>query len=526
MRPLYRLSSSHLYHNKYNINNAHRQYGTGSVFASDQSKFYKSYNIAPFLQHTPDVLTLNRLSLYSRHLTLNKIIGSANYVRKELCIRLAHRLRDFHQTLPFIVGRNPRINLVYGLYFEAFEQLSTGFDQILSVDARPQCLESHDQNLGVNKALFKYNIKTLDDNVQFCDLLQRLLKMHEVAIPNLAAGIIECGASFRALSLQDDPQKSKNTLQQGPFIQVSQMDRFVNDLLKTRIGRRVLAEQHIIRSKDYLRELSGEELSESDGFGIVQPDISAVDVVKQCSQLAIESLQQKLEDSAHQSFHKIPEVRIDGDLDTKFMYITDHIEYILFELIKNALWATLFNKKQQSDYIYVTICPEIEQDHQRKQREALQQHQRYTEYNPSVSSAPSTRQVIFRISDHGGGFEQKVLPNESITTSLWSFCHHNQLLKHFDESQVQSITKKRLNMPQDTKLLGKLSDSHTFQSPSADQAGHSASSKSPLKIGLQLARAFAQYWGGDIRVESMRQYGSDVYVTIDTSGDVSEQLTE
>jgi len=46
--------------------------------------------------------------------------NSANYVREEMPVRLAHRINAFQQ-LPFVVGSNKSINQVYELYWEAFE---------------------------------------------------------------------------------------------------------------------------------------------------------------------------------------------------------------------------------------------------------------------------------------------------------------------------------------------------------------------------------------------------------------------
>ena len=78
-----------------------------------------------------------------------------------LC-RIAHRLRDI-QKLPYVVVSNPHLSLVYELYYKAFERFR----------AIPE-------------------IKTLDDNDHFCDILRMTLKEHLVTIPRLAMGVLEC----------------------------------------------------------------------------------------------------------------------------------------------------------------------------------------------------------------------------------------------------------------------------------------------------------------------------------------------
>ena len=45
---------------------------------------------------------------------------SANYVRHELAVRIAHRIRDL-QALPFVVMTNRNLEEVYEKYWTAFE---------------------------------------------------------------------------------------------------------------------------------------------------------------------------------------------------------------------------------------------------------------------------------------------------------------------------------------------------------------------------------------------------------------------
>lgn len=95
-------------------------------------------------------------------------------------IRLAHRLREM-QTLPYVVVANPHISLVYELYYKAFERFRT----------IPE-------------------IKSLDDNNRYCDVLRETLKDHLTVIPNLAMGVLEC---------------------QG-LVKPDEIDRFLNTMLR------------------------------------------------------------------------------------------------------------------------------------------------------------------------------------------------------------------------------------------------------------------------------------------------------
>lgn len=92
--------------------------------------------------------------------------------------RIAHRLRDI-QKLPYVVVANPHLSLAYELYYKAFEKLRV----------IPE-------------------IKSLDDNDNFCTVLRETLKEHLVVIPNMAMGVLEC----RDLVQPDEMDKFMNTL--------------------------------------------------------------------------------------------------------------------------------------------------------------------------------------------------------------------------------------------------------------------------------------------------------------------------
>lgn len=92
--------------------------------------------------------------------------------------RIAHRLRDI-QTLPYVVVANPHLAHVYELYLRAFER----FRRI------PE-------------------IRTLDDNEQYCKVLQETLTEHTTVIPKLAIGVLE----VRGLMRPEETDKFMNTM--------------------------------------------------------------------------------------------------------------------------------------------------------------------------------------------------------------------------------------------------------------------------------------------------------------------------
>ena len=61
---------------------------------STHRPFYSNHVVDLYLKDT-DKVTLRQLIVYGRSITSEKLIKSANYVRTQLPIRLAHRIRDF-----------------------------------------------------------------------------------------------------------------------------------------------------------------------------------------------------------------------------------------------------------------------------------------------------------------------------------------------------------------------------------------------------------------------------------------------
>lgn len=86
------------------------------------------------------------------------------------------------QTLPYVVVTNPHIASVYELYYKAFDTFRRVKD-----------------------------IKSVEDNDRYCDLINCRFNEHLTVIPRLAMGILEC---------QD-------------LMNVTAMDQFMNTMLRS-----------------------------------------------------------------------------------------------------------------------------------------------------------------------------------------------------------------------------------------------------------------------------------------------------
>ncbi|CAG8829592.1 9544_t:CDS:1, partial [Racocetra persica] len=252
---------------------------TGQYRAYSPQHFYQNRTLDQYASQSINPITLRQLIVFGRNLTEERIIKSGNYVRSELPVRIAHRIRDF-QNLPFIVGTNPHLAKVYDLYWFAFEKLR------------------------------KFPpIRSIEENNEWCKTIKGLLKDHLVVIPQLAMGIMECSEHLSG----------------------EQIDRFMNTMLRSRISRRVLAEQQIALTENWHDSSYTYDQSENDGWiGVISTHCKANEIVEKCAKMAR---------SFYKTFYDVepPQVLVDGQVDTTFAYIPDHIEYIVHELLRNSI---------------------------------------------------------------------------------------------------------------------------------------------------------------------------------------------
>lgn len=180
--------------------------------------------------------------------------------------------------------------------------LPTTFNSTTFIDA-PCCATRH-------VARTFPDITTLAHNHRFTHILRTQLAAHMTVIPLLAAAAREC--SVHMMREED-------------------MDRFMDDMLRTRIGRRVLAEQHIALTegfeRDRARSTSGANSAPREGgnlrrsttmrktpaqvadprhIGIIDTRCHAGDTLRKCIALARESVARMY------GGHCVPEVAIDG----------------------------------------------------------------------------------------------------------------------------------------------------------------------------------------------------------------------
>ena len=337
------------------------------------------------------------------------------------------------QKLPYVVVTNPHLSLVYELYFKAFES----FRRVAE-------------------------IKTLDDNDEYCKVISTNLKEHLAIIPQLTMGVVEC---------------------QG-LVRPEVMDNFINTMLRARISRRVIAEQHLALTETFNSPWHFPQArSEADFVGEVFLKCNAKDIVQSCGKMA-----QDLVREACAGNCPVPEIHVRGHLGATFPYILSHLEYIVGELLRNSLQALIERYQGTS-----TIPPPIE-----------------------VLICEAPQHIIIRISDQGGGVPREILP------FLWSFGkgpRSESRLQNLKQVPTMAATMQELQTPRNMRL------GRTDLLP--DSSLGSLTSRPPqlrLGMGLPMSKVFAEYWAGNLELHSLEGYGVDAFLQISKLGNQNEQV--
>ncbi|EMR62468.1 hypothetical protein MGN70_014011 [Eutypa lata] len=420
-------TSAHHHHHKKSHHPPSTSVVTDDELANLAAKTQHSLSLADLVKHGRPPLSTE--ALYS----------SANFTLSLLPIRLAKRIQAL-RNLPYIVVSNPNINKIYNNYLHSLSTLLPWQHRTIS---------------------------NLDAEIRFTSVLAELVATHDQTIPILAKGFLECRR----------------------YISPAEVTKFLDTHLRTRIGTRLVAEQHIA-----LHYSSAEHFDPSASptpciehpsyIGVIDTALSPAAIVDSCAGFVADICELK--------YGVRPHWIIDGEPDTTFAFVPMHLEYIATELLKNAFRATIENR-QNREPIVITIAPEppdagpprVTLGPPAEDKGAF----KIDAIRPLDDNAPG---VTIRIRDRGGGIAPEVLPN------IWSYSFTT-----FNEEE---------DFPSDGSnhdMLGVIS-----------AANGGASSIAGLGYGLPLSRAYAEYFGGGIAVQSLYGWGTDVYLRLKGVGKI------
>ncbi|KAI9825067.1 MAG: hypothetical protein M1832_001386 [Thelocarpon impressellum] len=397
-----------------------------------------------------------QLTVVQRHgrppLPPSALLSSANFTLSLLPHRLAHRIQSL-RNLPFIVVSNPHISKIYNNYLHSLTTL-------LPYTSRP--------------------ISTLEEESGFTEVMADLVQTHANTIPTLARGFLEC----------------------RKYIDPLEVTKFLDEHLRARIGTRLMAEQHIAlhvssQPTDGSHDArdGGQPPPPSSYIGVIDTALRPSAVIHNCGSFVSEICELK--------YGVRPSLIIDGQPDTTFAYVPVHLEYIITELLKNAFRATV-ESGMEREPVVITIAAAPEEPTSAGS-ERLTSGSGLPAGDGSITGSsvdPTSTSVdmasgqgrsnfipgvTIRIRDRGGGISPEHLP------SIWSY----------------SFTTFS-----DNELPGSDGNGTIDALNAISASGGERSSIAGLGYGLPLGRAYAEYFGGGISVQSMWGWGTDVYLSL------------
>jgi len=327
-------------------------------------------------------------------------VRHAAWIQQELPVRLAHRLADF-MMLPHIVVCNAHFNEVFQLFLDSFDTLL----QTRQVD----------------------DIASARD---FAEALHRNVRKHDDIVHSLQEGYGDLQAML------DD---------------LVELDAFLDQTFKTRIGNRVLAEHFLEVHTAWCKGTT-----EAPCTGVVHPSCRPAEVIEELGG----SLGRLCEDL----YGIKSRVELSGQVDTSLSFIPDHLHFMLQEILKNAFRATI--ERHSAD---PTGVPPV-----------------------SVEIMKGSFDVTLKVSDCGGGMQRETQQR------IWKYGYSSTTALQPSEAVDSG------------GLFGGIcgQDRISFR----QLAGYG--------FGLPLSRVYARYFGGDIILQSMHGYGTDVYLNVNHLGDV------
>jgi len=281
----------------------------------------------------------------------------------------------------------------------------------------------------------------------FTNFLTRVFEEHTEVIQELAFGVqdlmAEMGPDYGAVQ--------------------PEIDSILRRFFMARIGLRFLIQHHI------------ESFKNRDGYsGILQLECDAAAVVKKAAQDSTMLCRAHLGQAP-------PVVITEHVVDSEpFTYLPMHMHYVLTELLKNAVRATVERHAEGFDDALPAVRVQIIYGHE---------------------------DVIFKISDEGGGISRSRLQD------VWKFMYSS-----CSKTPWASLRQDRRSQPGEGDSAGNPLQRPRLKSAGGVLAGYG--------VGLTLSRLYAQYFGGDLKILSLDGFGTDVYLHLSRLGKGCESLPQ
>jgi len=344
----------------------------------------------------------------------------ASFFRRELPIRFAHRVQDLEK-VPLMKDMQS-VKEVKQLYIQSFLEL----------------LE------------FDKKIVSADQEQAFSRVVEGIYERHSRVLVQMARGAYEFRHHVHTKSTARS-NKATNSAdhkrRKDVFAKMETTHAFLDRFYLCRIGIRVLIGQYLALRQPPVDHYVGIICSVTSPYEIVKRAID--DAAFMCTR----------------KYGDAPEVIMSGRLDLTFPYVPTHLHYIILELLKNSMRATVEWHGPDADFPPIQVI---------------------------IADGSDNEDVVIKVSDEGGG-----IPRSNVK-KIWSY-----LFTTADPSIQEGMVGVVENEAVD----------HGIDSPLAG-----------LGYGLPISRSYCRYFGGDLSIMSMEGYGTDAFVYLARLGNTKEPV--
>jgi len=249
-------------------------------------------------------------------------IGSARWLQQELPVRIAHQLKEYYRLPMMLVC--PSFTKVHDSHLRTFE---------LITQLQP--------------------INSGRDVLDFSSLLEREVAHQAHTIRLFRSGM---GELKEHLSRED----------------LRPLQEFLDTFMVTKIGNRVLVDNFVTWLKRAQTVLNDDDTEWPMSLGIVHE--SKLTPFLHC---AVDRVSR----ASNEVYGTVPEIVIHGEHDTEMMFIPAHIQFIMQEILKNSVKATLELHNQDG-----CVPPRVH-----------------------IAVHPGTYDVEIKVSDQGGGMKRRTV---------------------------------------------------------------------------------------------------------------------
>jgi Mitochondrial branched-chain alpha-ketoacid dehydrogenase kinase len=229
-----------------------------------------------------------------------------SFVRQEIPVRLAHRIQDLDE-VPSMRDM-PSVQNVKGIYVNSFLEL---LDSPGTLDS-PQ-----------------------DEN-DFARLLHKLYENHSSVLVRMARGAFELREAVRRGEIFGTVDENGTITS---FEHMESCHKFLDRFYLSRIGIRVLAGHYLALRPQYQRIDAG-SWNESERSLLHSTIVGLIDRLTSPSALVREAADDVTRMSVAQ-YGIAPRIVLSGRLDLTFPYIPTYLRYVVLEVLKNAVRATV-----------------------------------------------------------------------------------------------------------------------------------------------------------------------------------------